>query len=58
MRLAVAISFIICGLEQWIAPGWNGLLFQRSTGVTAGEGHIVAAILFVGAALLLCRDEK
>jgi hypothetical protein len=47
----VAAAFIMAGTMAWFWPRFGGLLFDPPD-VTDGEGRIVGAILYVGAAIL------
>jgi hypothetical protein len=51
MNRAVAVGLAIAGLSSWYWPGFNGIWFSPSN-VTTGEGHIIGAILIVGAAIV------
>lgn len=55
----IAIGLFIFATTQYFFPKWNGLLFESSTDITAGDGRIVAAILLVGGLLLwFSKEEK
>jgi hypothetical protein len=47
-----AVVLFVMAATCWFFPQWNGVFFEPSRDVTAGEGRIAAAVLFVGASLL------
>jgi hypothetical protein len=53
-----AVVLFVMALIAWLFPQWNGTFFQASKDITAGEGTIVAAILFVGGLLLWFLDSS
>lgn len=52
MNKSFAILFGLFGMAEWYVPGFNGFLFAPDPTVSAGDGRIVAAIMWVGAAIL------
>ena len=53
-----SILLFFLSLQQWLFPQWNGILFNPSLDVTAGDGRIISSILFVGGLLLWYIPER
>jgi hypothetical protein len=52
-----AITLFFLAAVTWFFPGFNGILFEASN-VSPGEGHILAAIFFVGGLVLWFKSAK
>jgi hypothetical protein len=57
MKSAVVGMFVGAGISSYYWPTWGGF-FLEPVAVSAGEGRIMTAIYFVGAALLWFVNEK
>ena len=53
----VALLLLAGGVMMWFDPGFNGVLFERSN-ISLAEGRTIAAILFVGAAIVWMLPGK
>lgn len=51
MRNTIVVAFIAAGAVSWLWPGYAGVFVERQP-ISVGEGHIIGAIFFVGAAIV------
>jgi hypothetical protein len=56
-KTAMSIGFAIAGLTSWYDPSFNGFL-SEGTSISAGDGRIVGAIFFIGAAVVWFMPER
>ncbi len=52
-----AVIISVMGWVSYYLPNWNGFFMESSYDVTSGDGHVIAAIFFVGALLLWYLPE-
>lgn len=57
MKKALSIGLFIGAVGNFLSPGYNGALFE-ATKMSAGEGQILSAVLFIGAAILWFMPSK
>ena len=53
---SLGVGLMAAGVSEWFWPGYNGA-FLKASHFTPGEGQILAAVLFIGGAILFSLNK-